>query len=204
MMVGVDNLIARSLHSVIQVNLSEQTIKKLDNRLVEKYGITLSQAVEDFQKLDDILREFFGEGAVGLERKIFESICTVSKVKNKDEEWMTIRDSNIAKTVLEAFGDEDKKKIMSVLMNEPHIVSEVLSICNLPQTSGYRKINSMISDGLLTVEGYITTSDGKKVNKYTSIFENIKIDIVKNNVTVKVKLKNDSVKNSILIPLIRN
>jgi len=204
MMVGVDNLIARSLHSVIQVNLSEQTIKKLDNRLVEKYGITLSQAVEDFQKLDDILREFFGEGAVGLERKIFESICTVSKVKNKDEEWMTIRDSNIAKTVLEAFGDEDKKKIMSVLMNEPHIVSEVLSICNLPQTSGYRKINSMISDGLLTVEGYITTSDGKKVNKYISIFENIKIDIVKNNVTVKVKLKNDSVKNSILIPLIRN
>jgi len=203
-MVGVDNLIARSLHSVIQVNLSAQTIKKLDNRLVEKYGITLSQAVEDFQKLDNVLREFFGEGAVGLERKIFESICTVSKAKNTDEEWMTIRDSNIAKTVLEAFGDEDKKKIMSVLMNEPHIVSEVLSICNLPQTSGYRKINSMISDGLLTVEGYITTSDGKRVNKYISIFENIKIDIVKNNVTVKVKLKTNSIKNSLLIPLIRN
>ena len=204
MMLGVDSLIARSLHSVIQVNLSAQTIKKLDNRLVEKYGITLSQAVGDLQKLDDVLREFFGEGAVGIERKIFESICTVSKAKNTDEEWMTIRDSNIAKTVLEAFGDEDKKKIMSVLMNEPHIVSEVLSMCNLPQTSGYRKINSMISDGLLTVEGYITTSDGKKVNKYISIFENIKIDIVKNNVTVKVKLKNDSVKNSLLIPLIRN
>jgi hypothetical protein len=203
-MVGVDNLIARSMHSVIQVNLSEQTIKKLDNRLVEKYGITLSQAVEDFQKLDDVLREFFGEGAVGIEKKIFESICTVSKAKNTDEEWMTIRDSNIAKTVLEAFGDEDKKKIISVLMNEPHIVSEVLSMCNLPQTSGYRKINSMISDGLLTIEGYITTSDGKRVNKYVSIFENIKIDIVKNNVTVKVKLKTNSIKNSLLIPLIRN
>src|SRR3989304_6368620 len=204
MMVGVDNLIARSLHSVIQVNLSEQTIKKLDNRLVEKYGITLSQAVGDFQKLDDVLREFFGEGAVGIERKIFESICTVSKAKNTDEEWMTIRDSNIAKTVLEAFGDEDKKKIISELMNEPHIVSEVLSMCNLPQTSGYRKINSMISDGLLTVEGYITTIDGKKVNKYVSIFENIKIDIIKNSVTVKVKLKTDSVKNSLMIPLLRN
>ncbi|MGI0008628.1 MAG: transcriptional regulator, partial [Nitrosopumilaceae archaeon] len=60
------------------------------------------------------------------------------------------------------------------------------------------------SDGLLTVEGYITTPDGKRVNKYISIFENIKIDIVKNNVSVKVKLKNDSVKNSLLIPLIRN
>lgn len=204
MMLGVDSLIAKSLSNVIQDNLSEQTIKKLDDRLVEKYGITLHQAAEDFQKIDEVLREFFGEGAVGLERKIFENICTVSKAKNTDEEWMTIRDSSISKIVLEAFGDEDKKKIISVLMNEPHIVSEVLEICNLPQTSGYRKINSMISDGLLTVEGYITTTDGKKVNKYVSIFENIKIDIVKNSVTVKVKLKTDSVKNSLMIPLLRN
>ena len=204
MMIGVDSLIAKSLSNVIQDNLSEQTIKKLDDRLVEKYGITLHQAAEDFQKIDDVLREFFGEGAVGLERKIFENICTVSKAKNTDEEWMTIRDSNISKIVLEAFGDEDKKKIISVLMNEPHIVSEVLEICNLAQTSGYRKMNKMISDGLLTVDGYITTIDGKKVNKYVSIFENIKIDIVKNNVTVKVKLKTDSVKNSLMIPLLRN
>jgi len=202
-MVGVDTLIVKSLHSVIQDNLSEQTIKKLDNRLVEKYGVTLGQAFEDFPKLDDVLREFFGEGAVGVERKIFERICTVSKVKNTDEEWMTIRDSNIAKTVLEAFGDEDKKKILNVL-NEPHIVSEVLDICNLPQTSGYRKINSMISDGLLTIDGFSTTVDGKRINKYVSIFENIKIDIVKNDVTVRVKLKTNSIKNSLMIPLIRN
>jgi len=204
MMIGVDNLISKSLVSVIQDNLSEQTIKKLDDRLVEKYGITLRQAAEDFQKIDEVLREFFGEGAVGIERKIFESICTVSKAKNTDEEWMTIRDPSISKIVLEAFGDEDKKKIISVLMNESHIVSEVLEICNLPQTSGYRKMNKMISDGLLTVEGYITTIDGKKVNKYVSIFENIKIDIVKNNITVKVKIKTDSVKNSMMIPLLRN
>ena len=204
MMIGVDSLIAKSLCNVIQDNLSEHTIKKLDDRLVEKYGITLRQTAEDFQKIDEVLREFFGEGAVGLERKIFERICTVSKAKNTDEEWMTIRDPSISKIVLEAFGDEDKKKIISVLMNEPHIVSEVLEICNLPQTSGYRKMNKMISDGLLTVEGYITTIDGKKVNKYVSIFENIKIDIIKNSVTVKVKLKTDSVKNSLMIPLLRN
>jgi len=204
MMIGVDNLISKSLVSVIQDNLSEQTIKKLDDRLVEKYGITLRQAAEDFQKIDEVLREFFGEGAVGIERKIFESICTVSKAKNTDEEWMTIKDSNISKIVLATFGDEDKKKIISVLMNESHIVSEVLEICNLPQTSGYRKMNSMISDGLLTVDGYITTTDGKKVNKYSSIFENIKIDIVRNDITVKVKIKTDSVKNSLMIPLLRN
>ncbi|HSB56191.1 MAG TPA: transcriptional regulator [Nitrosopumilaceae archaeon] len=202
-MAGVDNLIVKSLHGIMQENLSEPTIKKLDTRLVEKYGVTLSQAFEDFKKIDDILREFFGEGAEGIERKIFERICTLSKAKNTDEEWMTIRDSNIAKIVLEAFGDEDKKKIIGAL-NEPHIVSEVLEMCNLPQTSGYRKINRMISDGLLTVEGYSLTVDGKKINKYISIFENIKIDIEKNHVTVKVKLKTNSIKNSSMMSLIRN
>ncbi|MGH9998921.1 MAG: transcriptional regulator [Nitrosopumilaceae archaeon] len=204
MMIGVDGLIAKSLCSAIQENLSEQTIKKLDDRLVEKYGITIRQAAKDFTKLDEILREYFGAGAVGLERKIFDSICTVSKRRNTDEEWMTIRDPKIATAVLDAFGDEDKKKIISVLMIEPHIVSEVLEICNLPQTSGYRKINSMISDGFLTVEGYGTTIDGKRVNKYVSIFENIRIDIIKNSVTVKVKLRTDSIKNSLMMPVIRN
>ncbi len=203
-MIGVDGLIAKSLCSAIQENLSEQTIKKLDDRLVEKYGITIRQAAKDFTKLDEILREYFGAGAVGLERKIFDSICTVSKRRNTDEEWMTIRDPKIATAVLDAFGDEDKKKIISVLMIEPHIVSEVLEICNLPQTSGYRKINSMISDGFLTVEGYGTTIDGKRVNKYVSIFENIRIDIIKNSVTVKVKLRTDSIKNSLMMPVIRN
>lgn len=203
-MAGLDSLLARSLGAAIEDNLGEQTLRKIDNRLFEKYGITINQAILDFQKLDGVLREFFGGGADGLEKKIFENVCTLEKSKTNEQEWMTVEDQFLSRVILEAFGDEDKKQILTALLEEPRIISEVLSICNVPQTSGYRKINWLIDNGLLTSHGFITTNDGKRVNKYTPIFENIKINIVKNKVTVRVQLNKESMNKSLLIPLIQN
>jgi DNA-binding IclR family transcriptional regulator len=36
----------------------------------------------------------------------------------------------------------------------------------IPKSSGYRLINQLVEDGLLTEEGNAETSDGKKVSKY--------------------------------------
>jgi hypothetical protein len=38
-------------------------------------------------------------------------------------------------------------------------------------------INQLVEDGLLTEESYAETSDGKKVSKYTALFEKVKIEI---------------------------
>ena len=203
-MAGLDSLLARSLGAAIEDNLGEQTLHKIDNRLFEKYGITINQAILDFQKLDGVLREFFGGGADGLEKKIFENVCTLEKSKTNEQEWMTVEDQFLSRVILEAFGDEDKKQILTALLEEPRIISEVLSICKVPQTSGYRKINWLIDNGLLTTCGFITTNDGKRVSKYTPVFENIKINIVKNKVTVRVQLNKESMNKSLLIPLIQN
>ena len=204
LMAGLDSLLARSLGASIEDNLGENTLHKIDNRLFEKYGITINQAILDFQKLDSVLREYFGAGADGLEKKIFETVCTLEKSKTNDMEWMTVEDQFLTTIILEAFGDDDKKQMLTALLEQPLIISEVLSICNIPQTSGYRKINWLIDNGLLTIDGFITTSDGKRVNKYIPVFENIKINIVKNKVTVKVQLNKESVNSSLLMPLIQN
>jgi hypothetical protein len=203
-MVGVDNLLVKSVGTVIRDNLSEKTLQKIENRLFEKYGITVTQSLEDFHKFDTVLREFFGAGADGLERKIFENVCTMEKSKEVGQHWITIEDQFLTQIILEAFGDDDKKKILTTLTNESLIISEVLEKCNLPQTSGYRKINALIDDGMLTVRGQIITNDGKKVNKYVSVFENIKINIVKNKITIKVELNKESLENSTMIPIILN
>ena len=68
---------------VIQENLGEKTISKINSRLFEKYGIQLSQAIEDFHKIDAILREIFGEAADALELKFLERICILQKNKGK-------------------------------------------------------------------------------------------------------------------------
>ncbi|MGI0011243.1 MAG: transcriptional regulator [Nitrosopumilaceae archaeon] len=203
-MTGVDNLLVKSLDIVIRENLSQATLQKIEKRLIEKYGITVTQALSEFDKLDSVLKEFFGAGAVGLEKRILEHVCIIEKSKEKEHEWLTIEDSLLTKIILEAFGDDDKKKILTSVIEEPKIVSEILEECNIPQTSGYRKINSLIDDVLLTTDGHITTNDGKRVNKYKSVFENVKIDIVKNKITVKVKIGKELLNNSAMIPLIKN
>jgi hypothetical protein len=202
-MPGLDTLIAKSLDYTIKENLGKKTLQKVEDRLFEKYGINLTQSIKDFTKLDAVLREFFGEGAEGLEKQFLENIVTLEETKVQDPNWVAIEDSLLAKLILESFGDEDKKNILNTVLDEPRIISEILEIAHMPQTSGYRKVNSLIDNGLLTVQGYVTTHDGKRVNKYKSIFENVTINIEKNKVIVKVLLAKESIEKSSIIQVVQ-
>lgn len=185
-MVGIDRLLAKSLDTVIRENLGARTSQKIENRLVEKYGITLTESIEQFQKLDSVLREFFGAGADGLENKFLKNVCEIKLVNG--EKHIHIDNSSLTKIILESFGDDDKKKILGVINGEALIISEIIEKCNIAQTSGYRKINSLINDGLLVPSGYVSTTDGKKVTKYRSIFNNIHIEIIKNKINISLYL----------------
>jgi DNA integrity scanning protein DisA with diadenylate cyclase activity len=196
-MTGLDKLFAKSLESVIREDLGSRTVQKIENRLFEKFGITLADSIEQFQKLDSILREFFGAAADGLEQKFLNSICNVKS--NADESWIVIDNSVLTGVILSSFGDDDKKKILNALNDNSLITSQIIDLCNIAQTFGYRKINSLIADGLLVPSGYITTSDGKKVSKYRSLFDNIKIDIVKNKITISLRLTKKDVQESTIL-----
>jgi hypothetical protein len=203
-MSGLDTLIARSLDSTIKENLGKKTLEKVEQRLFERYGINLTQSIEDFTKLDSVLREFFGEGAEGLEKQFLENIVRIEQEsKTQKPNWVAIEDSSLAKLILESFGDEDKKNILNSVLDEPRIISDILEISKIPQTSGYRKVNSLIDNGLLIAQGHITTHDGKRVSKYKSIFENVTINIEKNKVVVKVLLAKESIEKSSIIQVVQ-
>lgn len=196
-MTGLDRLFAKSLDSIIRENLGSRTVQKIENRLFEKYGITLSDSIEQFQKLDAVLREFFGSAADGLEQKFLKSVCSISK--SDGEHWIVIDNPVLTHVILGSFGDDDKKKILGALNGNSLIISQIIELSNIAQTSGYRKINALIDDGLLVPSGYITVSDGKKVSKYRSLFDNINIDIVKNKITVSLRLAKEDFKESTVI-----
>jgi hypothetical protein len=196
-MAGLDRLLAKSLDSIIRENLGDKTIQKIENRLFEKHGISLTQSIEQFNKLDAVLREFFGAGADGLEQRFLRSVCELKLVNN--EKWVLIENPMLTKIILESFGDDDKKKILGALNGDSLIISQIIERCNIPQTSGYRKINALIDEGLLVPSGFVATSDGKKITKYKSIFDNIKIDIIKNKIIITLNLsKKDLDSSSIL------
>ena len=200
-MAGLDNLLAKSLDEVIRKNLGSKTVQKIEDRLFEKFGISLTQAMTKFDKLDVVLREFFGRGADGLETKFFESIFQ-TKTKNSKDKWYTLYDSRINSIILQAFGDSDKKKILEYVSGTPKIIYDILSDCDLPQTSGYRKINNLIDDGLLLPSGYIV-KDNKKINKYVCVFNNLKINIEKSKITIDVQLSDVDRQESTILQTIR-
>ena len=157
---GIDNLLAPSLRKQIEKNLGAEKLEKTEQRLIERHGMSMVQAVKDFHKLDSVLREFFGANADEIETK---SLLKIIELEKTEEEWITIQDQELSKTFLQTFGDEDKKTILDTVLNKSLIVADILKESKIPQTSGYRKINSMISNGILISNGFELSKDNKKI-----------------------------------------
>jgi hypothetical protein len=200
---GLDNLLVPSLRKSIEENLGKGTLNKIEDRLMERHGLGLVQAIKNFNKFDSVLREFFGSGADGLEQKFLQKIVEIESPKQSSSNWISIKDSELSQVFLESFADQDKKAILGSVMDDPLIIAKILESCNIPQTSGYRKINFLINNGLLVSNGFELAQDGKKVKKYETIFDNIKVDIIKNNVAVKVQLKKSLLAESSILQTVQ-
>ena len=199
----MDNFLVPSLRKTIEENLGKKTLNKIEERLIERHGMSLVPAIKDFNKFDSVLREFFGAGADGLETKFLQNLVKLEKTKNTHVEWITIHEQELARIILESFGDHDKRAILNSVLDNPLIVADILKNCKIPQTSGYRKINSLIDVGLLIPNGQSITPDGKKVTKYETLFRNISIEIEKNHVKIKVQMKKNTIKNSSILQVIK-
>ena len=199
---SLDNLLAPSLRKSIEENLGKSTLNKIEQRLMERHGMGIVQAIKDFYKFDSVLREFFGAGADGLESKFLQNIIDVKQQKKATDNWVTVQDQDLAKIFLESFADEDKKAIIGTVIDESLIIADILKHCKVPQTSGYRKINQLIDNGLLISNGYDVSTDGKKIKKYETIFENIKMDIERNTVVVRIQLKKSSMSESSILQIV--
>ena len=137
-MTGVDQLFAASLENIIRDNLGKTTFHSIQNRLFEKYGISITEAIREFEKLDSVLREFFGAGAEGLEKKFLDNICSIKSKKDEVEKRFTIFDSSISQSILKAFSDNEMAKILNASIGEPWSISEMLEKLDISKTSGYR------------------------------------------------------------------
>ncbi|MDX1373587.1 MAG: hypothetical protein R3321_14035, partial [Nitrososphaeraceae archaeon] len=123
-------------------------------------------------------------------------------LKKSKDNWYSLSDSYVNAIILQAFGDPEKKKIIESVSDTPKIIADILKESNLPQTSGYRKINSLIEEGLLYVAGHLNR-DNKKINQYVCPFSNLRINIEKNKVMVDIQLTELEQNNSMIIQTLR-
>jgi len=103
-------------------------------------------------------------------------------------EWLNLEDQSTIQLILETFADRYKKKILDISSDKPRSVIEMLDLCEMPTTSGYRIIKSLVEDNLLIPTSSFVTSKGRTSKKYISVFENMKIDIAEDELIIRIKL----------------
>jgi hypothetical protein len=118
-------------------------------------------------------------------RDLIRELSISKKWQGSDDDWITIDNPSHIKLILENYADSDKRKILEVTSETPLQIIKILNTCNVPQTSVYRKIASLIQNGLITREVSISNY-GRRLVKYKPVFEKVQINIIKNKITLKV------------------
>lgn len=198
MVSALDKLLAQALESMIREKLGQKTSEKVEDRLRQRYNLSLAESIKDFHTLDATLREFFGSGADAIEEDFANHLISIN-TSAKGRPWITIANKELAELILEEYGDKDMRLILEFAYNQPAVILDILESTGIPKSSGYRLVNELVEEGLLTEQGYAETSDGKKVSKYTALFEKVKIEIETKRLVVLVLLKENVLNESQII-----
>lgn len=140
----------------------------------------ISENWKNINRKSSVDMSHFYEIALGYDKTENES--------TESTEWITL-DSPLCELILETFSDSDKKRILNIISEKPLTIPEILYRCKIPSTAGYRKINSLIREGIIVPSGFVSVQNKKKVKKYVSIIEDTKIYIDKQDINVKVRFK---------------
>ncbi len=180
-MAGIDRMISSSLSAEIKKELDLEILKKVERELFLEHGMSIKLAIENFDKFEKVLKN-----NSNLDVKKFEKDCIekIIKIKNNGEKYsITILDSDLKNLILELFGEIESRKIISCLLENEYTIPQILKESKVPKTSGYRKIENLILNGLLIESGKIL-SESKKISKLRCVLQEIKLDIKKGKIEI--------------------
>ncbi len=198
-------LLENTFVSILLKSLGEQSVQVIKQRLFEKYGISLYQAVnEEYGKLLDVLKENFTEGgANNIEKQFRAAIINLhSKVTASKAEDLIVSKPSVVNRIMKYLGDSDMILILNDVIDKPKLISEILDSCKLPQTSGYRKTNKLVDAGLLVISGYDIGTDGRQIFRYTTSFDAIVVFIEGKKSKIRIKPKKVGKNNYLPIPFV--
>ena len=117
---ALKELLVSTIRKSIEENLGKITLDKIESRLMERYNLNITQSIEDFIKFDYVLREFFGDGAAGLESRFIQNIIKGESLK-KGFSNLTVQEQELAQEFLKPFAEKDKRILLeSFLVRHRH------------------------------------------------------------------------------------
>jgi hypothetical protein len=181
-MSGIDRLISDALSTEIKKKISLDVLKKVERELFLEHGMSIKLSIEHFHKFTSVLKKNSNVNVKKFERECINKIIKIKK--NNDKYILTIINSNLSNLVLELFGDMETRKIISSLLEKEFTIPQILKESKVPKTSGYRKIENLIINGIIIESGKIL-SESKKIFKLQCIFQEINLDMKKEKIVVK-------------------
>ena len=181
-MSGIDRLISDALSTEIKKKINLDVLKKVERELFLEHGMSIKLSIEHFHKFTSVLKKNSNVDIKKFERECIKRIIKIKK--NNDKYILTIIDSNLSDLVLELFGDMETRKIISSLLEKEFTIPQILKESKVPKTSGYRKIENLIINGIIIESGKIL-SESKKIFKLQCIFQEINLDMKKEKIIVK-------------------
>ncbi len=181
-MTGIDRLISTSLSQIIKKTLTYDDLKILERKLFFDHGMSIRLSIEHFDKFMKVLKNISN-----IDIKKFESDCInkVIKIKKANETYsIQIIDQKLIELILELSGDSETRKIFSCVFENELTIPQILNEAKIPKTSGYRKIENLILNGLILETGRVL-SESKRISKYRCVFDKMIIKIEKNNLIIQ-------------------
>ena len=184
-MAGIDRLISTSLSHIIKKKLNLDERKNLERKLFLEHGMSIKLSIEHFHKFREALKNISN-----IDKKKFENECIneIIKIKKIDNNYsIKIIDQKLRDLILELCGDIETRKILICIFDNDLTIPQILKEFKVPKTSGYRKIENLIINGLIVESGKIL-SESKGISKYRCIFNEIKIVLKKNDIMIQAMI----------------
>ena len=178
---GIDKLISAALSKEIKKELDLDLLKKVERELFLEHGMSIKLSIEHFQKFTNALKKNSYIDAMKFEK---DCVNKILKVKKRDDKYnITIINSHMIDLILDLFSESETRKIISSLLENEYTIPQILKESKVPKTSGYRKIENLIFNGIIIESGKVL-SESKKISKLQCVFQEIKLDIKKEKITV--------------------
>ena len=192
---GIDRFLAYELSNEIKSQLPKNELQKLERNLFLDEGMSIKLAMEHFNKFHSKLKQTQGQNPINFEKKCLQNLC---KFKKTNESFaIKILNNGLIQKIIENFGDQETRLMLQPIMSKAHTTPEILRISNVPKTSGYRKIENLLLNGLLVEDSKIK-SESKKISKYVCVFEQLSIRFA-SSVSIEGRIAKNQVQKSTVL-----
>ena len=99
---------------------------------------------------------------------------------------MIITDEKQKKIIVDALLDEYSRKILDSTIDEAKSITDIMREQDIPMTSTYRRVKSLMDNKLVKVERSMVTDDGKRYFLYLSNIKDASIRFNKGELLVEI------------------